>query len=329
MRAPDAPTLPHGLDLDIDMLRVMYTSRGVSISGIDPRLNANRIARELGVSRARVAGRLRAWAEHGFLDRYDVWPNPYLFGLTGATFDVRVTDRFTKDDVLARIGLVPGAVGGLDFLGDWLAVTFVLRRDLESGRTAALLRGLSGVAEVGEAVPWAPPASDRTLSPLELRIVRVLRKFPTDSLASIAGRVGVSTRTITNRYGRLIDERAVWFVPAFDFRALAEPVVNLNLQFRSGADRDAFARELLRTYPRSLEFRRTTFGPALPETVGGFFVVERSVARTEELEAWVRAQPGLVAEEALIMKRIVSFPETFDRLIAEEPRAAAGRRASR
>jgi DNA-binding Lrp family transcriptional regulator len=329
MRAPDAPTLPHGLDLDIDMLRVMYTSRGVSISGIDPRLNANRVARELGVSRARVATRLRAWAEHGFLDRYDVWPNPYLFGLTGATFDIRVADRFAKEAVLARIGLVPGAVGGLDFLGEWLAVTFVLPRDADSSRTASLLRGLSGIAEVGEAVPWAPPASERTLSPLELRIVRVLRRYPTDSLASIARHVGVSTRTITNRYSRLIDEHAVWFVPAFDFRALTEPVVNLNLQFRSGADRDAFGRALLRTYPRSLEFRRSAFGPALPETYGSFFVVGRSAARIEELEAWVREQPGLVTEEALIMKRIFSFAETFDRLIAGEPGGRPPRPAPR
>lgn len=326
MRAPDAPTLPHGLDLDLAMLRAMYASRGVSISGIDPRLNANRVARQLGVSRARVAARLRAWAEYGFLDRYDVWPNPHLFGLTGATFDVRVSDRFAKDAVVARIGLVPGAVGAIDFLGEWLAVTCVLPRDAESGRTAALLRGLAGVAEVGEAVPWAPPESEGTVSPLELRIVRVLRKYPTDSLASIARRVGVSTRTITNRYGRLIDEQAVWFVPAFDFRALAEPVVNLNLQFRSGADRDVFRRALARAYPRSLEFRRTAFGPALPDTVGSFFVVERSAARTEELEAWVRAQPGLESEEALVMKRFISFPETFDRLIAEDPLPGRRRR---
>ncbi len=329
MRAPDAPTLPHGLDLDVDMLRVMYAARGVSISGIDPRLNASRVAHELGVSRARVAARLRAWAEHGFLDRYDVWPNPHLFGCIGATFDVRVTDRFAKDEVLGRIGLVPGAIGGIDFLGEWCTVTFVLPRDADPSRTGALLRGLAGVAEVGAGVPWAPPASERTLSPLERRIVRVLRRYPTDALASIARHVGVSTRTITNRYGRLLDEHAVWFVPAFDFRALTEPVVNLNLGFRSGVDRAAFAHALLRTHPRSLEFRQATFGPAPPETAGAFFVVVRSAARIEELEAWVREQPGLAAEEALVLKRTVSFPETFDHLLADDAATPSRPRASR
>jgi DNA-binding Lrp family transcriptional regulator len=327
MRAPDAPTLPPGLDLDVEILRTMYASRGVSISGIDPRINANRVARELKVSRARVAARLRAWERVGFVERYDVWPNPYLFRLTGATFDLRVADRLDKDAVLARVELVPGAVGGLEFIGEWLAVTFVLPREVDPRRTASLLRGLAGVAEVGDAIPWAPPASDRSLSPLELRIVRVLRKYPTAPLASIARHVGVSPRTITNRYGRLLDEHAVWFVPAFDFRALSEPVVNLNLEFRAAADHDAFRRALERTYPRSLEFRRTAFGPALPETLASFFVVGRSAARTEELEAWVRRQPGVMSEEALIMKRIFSFPETFDRLIAAEPTDGERRRA--
>ncbi len=329
MAARARSTLPGGLDLDLAMLRVMYAAQGVSISGIDPRLNPSRVARELGVSRARVAARLRAWTEHGFLTRYDVWPNPHLFQQTGATFDVRVADRLAKDEVLARIGLVPGAVGGMDFLGDWLAATFVLPQDDDPGRIGALLRGLSGVAEAGEAVPWAPPDSERSLTPLELRIVRVLREFPTASLAVVARHVGVSTRTITTRYAKLLDEHAVWFVPILDFRALAEPVLNLNLEFRSVADRAAFGEALRRAYPLSLEFRRTQFGPALPATIGSFFVVGGSAARTEEIEAWIRSNPGVRSQEALTMKRIYSFPETFDRLLARAaPPEARGRRAA-
>jgi DNA-binding Lrp family transcriptional regulator len=330
MRALDAPTLPHDADLDVRILRVMYASRGVSISGIDPRFNANRIARELGVSRATVAARLRGWADSGFVERYDVWPNPYLFELTGATFDIRVADRLAKDALIARIGLVPGAVGGLDFVGEWMAVTFVLPRDADPRRTAALLRGISGVAEVGEAVPWAPPESSRTLSPLELRIVRVLRRYPTETLAQVARHVGVSTRTITSRYARLMDEHAVWFVPAFDFRAMSDPVLSINLQFESVADRASFGRALDRTFARTLEFRRTAFGPALPDTFASYFVVLRSAARIDDVEAWTRAQPGVVAEETLVMSRILSFPETFDQLIREVRGASrAGDRAAR
>ncbi|HXW67286.1 MAG TPA: Lrp/AsnC family transcriptional regulator [Thermoplasmata archaeon] len=315
MASPVLPPLPRGTELDVEILRVMYATPGVSITGIDPRLNASRVAQRLGISRARVAARLRAWTEFGFLRRYDVWPNPYLFGLTGATFDVRVADPLGKDEVLPRIGLVPGAVGGIDLVGPWIAATFVLPPDVAPARTASLLRGLRGVAEVGDAVPWTPPMSPRTLSPLERRIVRVLRRFPTDSLASVARHVGVSTRTMTSRYGRLLDDRAVWFVPVLDFRAIAEPVINLNLVFDTGAHRDAFARALRQLHPQSIPFYRTQFGPALPDTVGSFFVVVPSAARVEDLETWVRSNPGIQSQEALTMKRIFSFPETLDRLL--------------
>jgi DNA-binding Lrp family transcriptional regulator len=317
--APTAlPTLPRGGDFDIEILREMYPSRGVVISGIDPRLNASRIARRLKISRARVAARLRAWTEFGFLPRYDVWPNPALFGRTGVTFDVRVADRLGKPPLLDRIGLVHGAAGGFELLGDWVGVTFVLPVAEDPGRTAGLLRALAGVAEVTEAVPWASPESGRTLSPLELRIVRVLRQYPSDSLASIARHVGVSTRTIAKRYGELLDDHAVWFVPVFDFRALAEPVVSVSVQFRTPEDRAAFARSLRRVYPQSIEFLRAPFGPVLPDMLGSYFVLGRSAARLEDLEAWVRGSPGVISHEALTMVRVLSYPETFDRLLADE-----------
>jgi DNA-binding Lrp family transcriptional regulator len=312
------PTLPRGGDFDIEILREMYPSQGVTISGVDPRLNASRVARRLRISRARVAARLRAWTEYGFLPRYDVWPNPFLFGLTGVTFDVRVADRLAKPALLDRIGLVHGAAAGFELVGDWMGVTFVLPLGEDPRRTAALLRGLAGVAEVSEPTPWATPETVRTLSPLELRIVRVLRRYPTDSLATVARHVGVSTRTITTRYGRLIDDHAVWFVPVFDFRALAEPLVSVSVQFRSPEDRIAFARSLRRVHPQSIEFARAPFGPVLPDTVGSYFVLGRSAARVEELEAWVRESPGVVSHEAYTMVRVFSYPETFDRLLADE-----------
>jgi DNA-binding Lrp family transcriptional regulator len=309
-------TLPRAAAFDVAILREMYPARGVEISGIDPRLNASRIARRLGTSRARVAARLRAWGETGFVQRYDVWPNPTLFGLTGFSLDVRVAERSEKSDVIARIGLVAGAVAGLDLTGDWIASTFLLPAGEDGNRTAALVRSLTGVAETGVPVAWAPSEATRPLTPLELRIVRVLRQYPTESLAEIARHVGVSSRTITARYGKLLDDRAVWFIPVFDFRALAEPVVSLSVELASGAERAAFARALRRQFPNSIEFLRAPFGPVLPDHVGGYFVIAESAARVEDVEAWVHRAPGVRSHEAATLIRVLTFPETIDRLIA-------------
>ena len=309
--------------LDFDIIREMYPRGGVEISGVDPRLNANRIAARLGIGRARVSARFRRWRELGFVARYEVWPNPQLFGLNGVSFDVRVRDRAEKPEVVERIALVPGAIGGIDVLGDWLAATFVLPVGEDPGRLVALVRNLSGVAEVGPPVVWGtPPGGTRPLSPLEQRIVRALRKFPAESLTGIARHVGVPTRTMTARYARLLDERAVWFLPIFDFRALSGPVLDLYVEFTDATERPAFGRALRQYHPGSIEFVRAPFGPLLPERIGSYFVVPRSAAEVDDIERWVRRQPGVCGVESSTLVRVLSFPETFDRLLATGPAAA-------
>ncbi len=315
MASDDPRTLPPAGDLDIRILREMYTAGGVSIFGIDPRLNANRIGRRLGLSRARIASRLRAWEATGFVQRYDVWPSPFLFGRTGITFDVRVADPVRKRELFERIALLPGAVAGIEFLGPWLAATFLVAPEDDPETLRQLLAGFSGVAEVGVPIPWSLSPSDRGLSPLELRVVRVLRQFPTASLGSVARHVGVSTRTITTRYGQLLDRQAVWFLPVFDFRALAEPVVAATVRFRTSADREGFSRALRRAHPRSLETARAAFGPMLSDDVGIYYLLGGSAARVEELERWVRDAPGVVEVEALTLVRLHAFPRTIDRLL--------------
>jgi DNA-binding Lrp family transcriptional regulator len=318
MTSTTPPTPLRATPFDLDILREMYPRRGVEISGIDPRLNANRIAARLGVSRARVSARLRQWKEAGFVARYDVWPNPLLFGLNGGTLEVRVDHLAQKPEVIERIALVPGAIAGIDYLGDWFTATFALPIGEPVARTAALLRSLSGVAEVVNAVSWAGGAPPKPLSPLELKIVRALRRFPTDSLTSIAHHVGVSTRTITARYGRLLDERRVWFLPVFDFRALAEPVLAVSVEFGTIPERSQFSRAILRTYPNTLEFVRAPLGPSQPEQLGTYFVVGTSAAQVDDIVRWVHRYPGVKWYDTATLVRTLLFSDTLDRLIATE-----------
>lgn len=310
-----AKVIPRPADIDIDILREMYRSGGVTVAGVDPRLKAHRIAERLGVSRARVDSRVKEWTRYGLLQRFDVWPNPALFDQIGFTVDIRLTDRVRKEEVLERIRLVDGAVGGLDIAGDWISVQLVVPNEAEAHRRTSLLRGLAGVAEVGPPILWARLEPTRGLTPLDLRIIRVLREYPTSALSSIARHVGVSTRTITTRYGQLVDDLAVWFVPVLDFRALAQPVVSINVVLNHAADHEPVSRAFRRAYPQSLEFVRTGFGPILPESVAVFFTLCPSAGRVEELEGFLRLLPGVQSVEVLLLIRILSFPETFDRLV--------------
>ncbi|HYB77984.1 MAG TPA: Lrp/AsnC family transcriptional regulator [Thermoplasmata archaeon] len=307
--------IPRPADIDIDILREMYRSGGVTVAGVDPRLKANRIAQRLGVSRARVDSRIKEWIRYGLLERFDVWPNPALFDLIGFTLDIRLSDRFRKDEVFDRIRLIEGAVGGIDLAGDWVSAQFVVPDEDTARRRVDLVRGLTGIAEVGTPILWARLEPTRALSPLDLRIIRVLREYPTHPLSTVARHVGVSTRTITTRYGQLVDDLAVWFVPVLDFRALAQPVLSINVGLDETADHEGVSRAFRKAFPQSLEFVRAPFGPIFPDRVAVFFALCPSAARMEELEGFLRALPGVQTVEALLMVRILSFPETFDRLV--------------
>ncbi|MGC2288373.1 MAG: winged helix-turn-helix transcriptional regulator [Thermoplasmata archaeon] len=305
------PLAPEPLDLDI--LREMYRDGSPNLAGVDPRLNATRIAERLRVGRARVAGRLKAWDRSGFLVRYDVWLSPALFGWQGASLSIRVEHPRVKGELFSRLSLIDGVVSGTEFLGEWIALGLVTPDLMALGRTVALIRGLAGVREIEPPMPWRMPTPHGALSPLDLRIVGALRKRPTATLGETADRVGISTRTMTRRYAQLLDGWAIWFVPILDFRAVRVPVVALGLLLRPHAGYDPVVRRIRARYPLTLEFRQSHVGPPLPENSQVLFVMPPSAARLEELEQFVGSVEGVEAVEANVMVRTLSFPSWFDR----------------
>ena len=308
---PPPPLLAEPLDLDI--LREMYRDGTVNLAGIDPRLNATRIAHRLRVGRTRVAGRLKAWNTSGFLLRYDVWLNPAIFGWQGAWMSIRVDHPRVKPALFERLALIDGAVSGLEFLGDWISLGVVAPDASSIDRRADLVRGLAGVAEVEPPVLWKVPEPRRALSPLDVRIVRALRDRPRATLSEIARRVGISTRTMTRRYSELVDDLAVWFVPVFDFRAISYPVVSVGFFLAPEVEPEVVVRRIRSRYPLTLEFRSVRVGPDLAATEHVIFVMPPSAAHLEDLDHFVRSIDGVAAFETNVMVQVRSFPAWFDR----------------
>lgn len=310
---------PVGLGIepfDIDILREMYRTRRVTVAGIDPRLNVTRIARRLHTSRTRVANRLKRWSETGFVRRYDVWPNPALLHLAGWTTNLRVADRLDKPEFFQRLAAVDGVVSAVEFLGEWMTVQLVAPDEDAGQRRVELLRHLKGVAEVEEPYPWPLLEPKAPLSPLDLRILRALRERPQGTLTEIARKVGISTRTMTTRYERLVENWSVWFVPVFDFTQLPLPLVNLNVWIEPGANSQRLVESIVKRFPWTLEFGWGEFGPPETEEFKTLFVTLPSTGAIEDLERLARSIPGAKEVEAIIMLRTHSFPAGFDEMLA-------------
>jgi DNA-binding Lrp family transcriptional regulator len=307
-----APIAPDPEGLDIAVLREMYRGGTVNLAGIDPRLNATRIAQNLGVGRARVAGRLRWWKESGFLRTYDVWLNPALFGWNGAWIAIRVDHHQAKPELFRRLGLVDGVVSGLDFLGNWISVAMVAPDLASVERRLGVIRGLVGVAEVDTPVPWPILEPKRPLTPLEIRIVRALRAEPTATLSDTARRVGISTRTMTRRYSELLEDSKVWFVPVFDFTALNVPVVSLNVRIRGGTAPELVGRRIRSRFALTLDFSSAPAGADPSARDLGFYVLLPSAANLEELEQLAASIEGVEHVESYVLVRMHDFPAWFD-----------------
>lgn len=303
--------------LDLAIFQEMSGGWAISLPGIDPRLNPTRIARRLRVGRARVARRLKAWSDAGFLLRYDVWLNPALFGAVGAFYSVRVDRPGAKLGLLSRFGLLDGAVSGMEFLGEWVTFSGVVSDASEFERVRELLRGFEGVREVTPPDPWPVVEPRRKLTPLDVRILRALRRAPRATLGTIAARAGISARTMTRRYGELIDDHAAWFVPVFDFRAVSSPLVSLLVTLAPGRSPTALLQGIRARYPLVLEFAGSDSGDAAGPTPRAFIVLPPSAAHLEELDRHVAGLDGVVAEESNVMVRMHTFPAWFDRRLAE------------
>ena len=310
----ESPLKPEALD--IDLLREMYRGGAVNIAGIDPQLNATRIAKRLRVGRARVAARLRAWTASGLLVRYEVWLNPALIGWRGAAVNIRVDHPRVKAALLARLGVIDGAVMAMEFLGEWITVGLVVPDEAALERRIALIRGLSGVKEVEPPILWPVLEPQRKLTSLDIRIVRALRERPTATLSDAAHRVGISTRTMTRRYSALVDDWAVWFVPIFDFRAISYPMVTLRAALRPETDSEAVIRQIGARFPLNLAFRDPITGSTARSEVN-LFVMPPSAAHLEDLEKFVSSIKGVGDLEMNLMIRLHSFRGWFDRHLGE------------
>ena len=291
----------------------MYREGLVNLAGIDPRLNATRVAQALGIGRARVAARLRAWKQSGFLRQYSVWLNPAYIGWHGAWVALQVDRATVKADLFERAGWVDGVVSGMEFLGDWISLGVVAPDAGSLERRVGLLRHLRGVVGAEPPLPWQVPEPRRALSPLDLRIVRAMRERPTATLSEIAHRVGISTRTMTRKYSGLLDDWAVWFVPIFDFRKLSRPVVSVVLTLSDGNARGNVLRRIRAQFPLLLESASAIAGMEAAPNDMFVIVTLPSIAVLEELEHLVRALPGVTEVDTNVIVRMYDFPEWFDR----------------
>lgn len=312
---------PRGMDrFDAALLREMLRDRVLLWGGGDPRIGSAALAERLGVDRTTVWARLRSWKDEGFLVRQEVVPNPSLFGAGLAAGDIRIDDPRAKRRALDAIALVDGVLAGIDQVGPYVILLYAHENEAALGRCTRLVAELAGVDDVSMCIPFAPPRSSLQPAAADWRILAALREMPDRPLRDVAARAGISNRTLTRRYARLLEGNAIWSFPVLDFQRYQDAVM---ARFVVGLSDRAVAPALRNACRRSLPGMVWWDAPAeqllrLDDATAWVDVYCHlaTAAEAESVQQWLLDTPGVEGVEIFFPKTWFVVPTWWDERIA-------------
>lgn len=184
-------------------------------------LRLSEVARRLGRNVQFVKDRVGRMEEDGVIAGYHVFPNLRQCGLDFTT--VLWPAAFIPDKAqLARLGAVDGFVGVFWSLDSNLCVDLTCAGAAERERRLELIGELLGMGGAPRRLFDRPfPTVGRRLSGLDWRIIRALERDARRPLSDVAEEVGVTAKTVRNRFNAMWEEGSIDTYVALDFERLS------------------------------------------------------------------------------------------------------------
>jgi DNA-binding Lrp family transcriptional regulator len=224
--------LGHRLDdLDLGILRTMVgfpPPPGAGNRWSPAFLKAPYIARALGVSTPTVKERIARMEASGVIDCYMLRPHPREFDWEWCALLYRLPEEDKPRSVQALQG-AEGVIAMLDFFGTFLQVVVVHRdaQDLEA-RLARYAEVTGGQPAYVLYRPQPPVRRGKPLGPMDWRILQALARDARRPLPDVAEELGLTARTVKNRFDRMAREQRFLIFPALE-RSLMSGLVFCNL----------------------------------------------------------------------------------------------------
>lgn len=303
-----------------------WTSRSV----IDPRVSPREIGTRIGLSEVAVRKRFAKLRAEGFIQGYDPWPNPRLFGASLRVTELVARSLADADRILLGLDRIDGVVSAqvmVDEDARHLRVSFI---EDTPARTAERFRSIAALADPAappSSLPeWLPPCPP-TLSPLDWRIVADILEGPDLSLSEHAQRVSLSLKTMVRRFNRLIDTNCIFWALKSDSSILS--VAACFVRLRSPSVREQVVRAIESRVGAWLPIAPGGLGeppnPQPPWIAAMFWV--RAPAATEELTRVLLGVTGVESVQRRFPCKVVSYPNWFSRNVEQQlalARASSG-----
>lgn len=283
--------------LDIGIIRTM----GIRPFARWPREGSSirpaKIAKELGTSEQTIRDRINRMESDGVIQGYHLLPNLRHIDLAVETVHWEL-DEAPDDGTLDRLQAVDGIVAALRFYGPHVCFDIGHTGSDQRRRRVQVVEHLLGDShDVLWSHDLAFPEVDRDLSTLDWRIIAARRTDALRSATDVADEVGVTPKTVRNRYEMMLDEGGIAEYVSVDFAAMRDAVPFILYVWFSADGPDPTAALLDLTEDIRLDhFRATGPEPGLIVTqlVGSNPAnVERIVEKVESIDGVARADPQL------------------------------------
>lgn len=262
-------------------------------SGIRPA----KIAKELGESEQTIRDRIARMESDDVIQGYHLLPNLRHFGLAVKTVHWELEEA-PDDETLSRLRASDGLVAALRFYGPHVCFDIGHTGDVQRRRRVRVVEHLLGGShEVLWSHDLAFPDVDRELSTLYWRIIAARRTDARRPATDVAAEVGVTPKTVRNRYDAMLEEGSVAEYVSVDYAAMRDAVPFILYVWFSADGPNPTAALLDLTEDIRLDHFRTTApesGLIVTQLVGSNPAdVRRIVEEVEDLDGVARADPQL------------------------------------
>ncbi len=291
-----------------------------SRSIVDPRISAEEIAGRVHLSPSAVRARLRNLRSGGFLQGYEVWPSPRLFGCGLMTAIVPAKDTAHVDRIFDELRLVEGVVSAREMLGEEgrrVQVSYVSDAPESTARRTKLIVRLTAEGRMDPpGARWFPECT-LDPSPLDWRTIKTLRSDPERPLPEAARALSVSLKTLTLHFHRLLDSHAILWVLKVDNALLSVGVYYIHLDgTRDRGDvESAVGARLPAWMPLAPGGAGEPPSERPPWIVGVFWLTSPSASR--DVEQALLTVPGVVRVVRQFPGKAVNYAEWLDGKLRE------------
>jgi hypothetical protein len=191
---------------------------------------------------------------------------------------MHLSDPVDAKNLMDELELVDGVTSAWVGFGDTdstesverVSVSFVDDHRTAVERRMRIFRRLSTRRRVDGPYSYRVPDVARPPTPLEWRIIAMLRANPRATPSVVARQVGITARTLVRHRDLLLDSRALWYFPRFDWSV--HPSVNLRVYYAKGPGLAGLLRAVEERFPDYLPMSLDDMGYRPPGEDGPPFL---------------------------------------------------------